>query len=1320
MANRKFRTAAFPVSSSNSSDAAKSKARNNMRRLLVEDLEARRLMAVGPQLIGVQPNNSDLLTDGAVRNEAPRELTFRFDDAQVIDAATLSGIRITRSGGDGTFGQYTNSTDFGTSGAVNVQFTARAAATAVTLQFSRADLGVGVGPTFASAGNVLGVTLNSNPTTPTTAAQLISAINLSPTAAPLVIAKLNGGLDTTVIGTVNPSSYSPVLLTQSNDAVVQPGNMLVGNAPNQNEVTVRFADSLPDDTYRVEVFGFDDPVKGIVGLRNVASGGGQGDLFKPTQSGTRQDTLDFRLDLGPQVTAVVPQPVVRNSSGALEQQRDTIVVYFDNDKLYVANDSSGNPAAGSAENTAFYQLIYTSNTVRNTDDLRFSPLSAKYNATANTVTLRFAQDLNLLPGSNAAQSTYRLRIGTRESAPITPTRMEAAATVISDFNTGGAVKFRFTSKALGEAGSGVNVVVSNSNGGGAPIITSSGRTIFVDLNSSTLTADQLLTALRTSSAATNLVSIDLEPGSNAGTIVGNRTINYSPLTLYGVGSSFDTATNLGTIGSAATSQTSLIVTSDIDPVAFNLDLLGANNDPGHAQVPTNAGNSFDQHINDRFGADKIPGVTTIFYNFKTNYAVDSQGNSLVSATTEKQKARVREALGIWSDHLGVQFIETPDQGITIATGSVNSALFQNSQSVVRQAALSFGVFVDPTFAGSLLVLDASKQWGDNYGEDYFRTALTGLGMLLGLERAGDLPVGTLMALDSAFINGTSNKESIFPGNYDIEHGQYIFRPDSNDIDLYRFDVDFGGADRVGLFTAETFAERLSNSSPLDTVIQLYRQKQATALSNFGVGENLQIQFAAVQPGRLGNNLQIFVTRSSRGANALPIVTAIENTITVDLNSTPGSETTVAQLLTALAADTGAAKLVSAKMTRGSASTVVGSRDITYSPITLLGGDMELVSQNDDYFSHDSYINQNLSSGVYYLGISASGNSSYDATIKDTGFGGRTQGKYELRVNFRAQVDATDSIRDAAGSFAGDTAVTLDGDGDGQPGGVYDFWFQTRPLDRTMVFNAGASASLEGKTITLTGASGVVRVFEFSSDTTVGIGNTRIPYTLTSTAGDLADSLATAIRSRSELGINAVANGVRMVLQGERSVVVGTGILNIDVLGRTLFVDKSAGPNSDGSLSKPFNNIAGTGVANAFAAAQPGDIVRIVGNGGGDGKLETANDNFAYEVGFSLINGVELSDGSSLDVPKGVTMMVDAGAVFKMRRSRLGTGSSNQGIDRSGGAIQILGTPALTSRLRQSHFECGRQCSVRQRVLHLVARRNHRLRQLRAEYNSFRR
>ena len=96
--------------------------------------------------------------------------------------------------------------------------------------------------------------------------------------------------------------------------------------------------------------------------------------------------------------------------------------------------------------------------------------------------------------------------------------------------------------------------------------------------------------------------------------------------------------------------------------------------------------------------------------------------------------------------------------------------------------------------------------------------------------------------------------------------------------------------------------------------------------------------------------------------------------------------------------------------------------------------------------------------------------------------------------------------------------------------------------------------------------------------------------------------------------------------------------------------------------------------NAFASAQPGDIVRIIGNGGNDGNLDTLNNNFAYEVGTNAIGGASLSDGTELAVPRGVTVMVEPGTIFKMRSSWIGVGSTSLTIDRSGGALQVLGTP----------------------------------------------
>ncbi|HBE71335.1 MAG TPA: hypothetical protein DDW52_24580, partial [Planctomycetaceae bacterium] len=409
---------------------ARSQAKKRMRNMLLESLEDRRLLTVAPQLIGIQPNNSDLLVDGDLRTEAPRELVFRFDDLQQIDASTLDGIRITRAGGDGTFGLASAESDFGSNGGASIELTAAAPEMDFVVSVT---YGAGT-PTATLNGNAVSIQLEAGSTT---AGELIDAINSSPDLAGRLTASLNGGLNDAPLGLQPESDFSPILVNSTNDQILTPGAVLIGQTPAENEVTYRFADTLKDDNYRIEIFGYDDPNLGVVGLRNVSDVDGEaGMLFQPTVDGTRQDTIDFRLDLGPQVLTVVPQPVVRTPAG-LVQQRDTVVVYFDNDKLLVENDAAGQPTSRSVENPEFYQLIFTSDTVRNTDDIVFLPSDVSYNASTNTATLRFAGDINDLPGSAFGPATFRLRIGTRESMPAAPTRMEAAATVITDLNTDG-------------------------------------------------------------------------------------------------------------------------------------------------------------------------------------------------------------------------------------------------------------------------------------------------------------------------------------------------------------------------------------------------------------------------------------------------------------------------------------------------------------------------------------------------------------------------------------------------------------------------------------------------------------------------------------------------------------------------------------------------------------------------------------------------------------------------------------------------------------------------------------------------------------------
>ncbi|MFK7818342.1 MAG: hypothetical protein AB8G99_06470, partial [Planctomycetaceae bacterium] len=120
----------------------------------------------------------------------------------------------------------------------------------------------------------------------------------------------------------------------------------------------------------------------------------------------------------------------------------------------------------------------------------------------------------------------------------------------------------------------------------------------------------------------------------------------------------------------------------------------------------------------------------------------------------------------------------------------------------------------------------------------------------------------------------------------------------------------------------------------------------------------------------------------------------------------------------------------------------------------------------------------------------------------------------------------------------------------------------------------------------------------------------------------------------------------------------------------LVVDKSAPNGGDGRNSAPFNQIDV-----AFAAAGEGALVRIVGNGGADGDINTTEDNLAYEIGLDQTAIPQaLEDGTSLTIPKGVTTVIDAGAVLKFHRSRIGVGSPTSSVDNSGAALQVLGVP----------------------------------------------
>jgi len=295
---------------------------------------------------------------------------------------------------------------------------------------------------------------------------------------------------------------------------------------------------------------------------------------------------------------------------------------------------------------------------------------------------------------------------------------------------------------------------------------------------------------------------------------------------------------------------------------------------------------------------------------------------------------------------------------------------------------------------------------------------------------------------------------------------------------------------------------------------------------------------------------------------------------------PGDYDTIhlAQLYPANGSDVDVYRFVLNASGRLSAETIVGrpGQVITSTLDSLLTlyredpatGRRELIARNDDYFGRDSFVGLDLTAGTYFLAVSSTGNDRFNPEIADSGYGGRSDGEYQLKLGFQPASSDASTITDLSGR-------QLDGDRDGKAGGAFNFWFNTASV------------------------------------------------------------------------------------------------------AKTVFVDKAAsGVGADGSIAKPYTTVsAALAAVNVANAAVPGSktIVRIVGNAA----------NTPYLIGTTL-NGQPLQDGATFNVPKGVTVMIDEGAVFKLRAANIDVGSSSALVSRAGAGLQVLGTPGNTVKFTSLH------------------------------------
>ncbi len=339
-----------------------------------------------------------------------------------------------------------------------------------------------------------------------------------------------------------------------------------------------------------------------------------------------------------------------------------------------------------------------------------------------------------------------------------------------------------------------------------------------------------------------------------------------------------------------------------------------------------------------------------------------------------------------------------------------------------------------------------------------------------------------------------------------------------------------------------------------------------------------------------------------------------------------------------------------------------------SVLTLFDANHNVIARNDDYYGNDSFMNVPLSAGTYYIGVTSVGNTEYDPTIADTGSGGRTDGAYKLTLGFTPSENGS-ALTDVRGT-------AIDGDANGTPGGTYNFWFESS--DRTIFVDKLADSHANQVDGTGTLADPYDTISAALSDAarrvvvpqTGGAGISNNDYIL------LSDGITATKQITFKLGAGVNTAAIAYFNATDSASVVAASLKDS--------IDKAFGIGSATISStrvvKLSSNIVSLDVTHTPSLLNTPNIVRIVGNGGLDGSLSTLSDNRPYLVGFDNSRQA-LPDGSEFLVPQGTTVMIDGGALFKMRGANLDAGTTATGINRNAGAIQMLGTPSNSVYLR---------------------------------------
>jgi len=748
---------------------------------------------------------------------------------------------------------------------------------------------------------------------------------------------------------IDPTTLSGITVSYTNAAGTTAnapiGYLAVNDAPNLNQVVVRFSQTLLSGSYTIAIAG-------------AGANALQGELVDPTTGTAGSDlpfnsgqdyALSFTLDLGSMVNGVVPQPVTRTSTGQLQQAVNEIDVYF-TDQLSTA----------SAENPQFYQLIATDNTANTNNQTIQTPASVVYNSATHEASLYFFQNGPYYADPNKLSATDRAH----------------------------------------------------------------------DLSSLAPNGTQAM-RLRIGDAYQQISTLSISPAAGA------------------AGTTYADAYAVPSFTAAAQSY---VISNEIETTAYDLQWPGSAIDPGNRKM-VNDPSVPDLVIEDGFG-DGVGGavgdIPTFTYNFPATYGTLANGTVARNQITPVQEQDTREIFTLLASYLGVQFqqltttafLDPTDNpfNIGVVTGDLSAVGFTSGTGV-------------PVVGGDgLAVVDASKNWGASpYGGDWMQTAMEGVMLCLDFGRSYNLPQFQVMGDDLT----QANSDVTLPGVGNLTTGLNLYPAISGDINMYKLTLT-----TPGTLSTETIAQRLPGPSLLDTELRVFQQNADGSYSAIAQNDNYfgtdSYVSLSLQPGTYfvgvtaaGDDLYdpSIPNSGMNGRTTGPYELRVDFTPQETLG--PAEATASGNIVLTganITVNTGTTPFAAASA--GNQVTIEKIDPIDVPDVAALNGETFTVAQ---------------------------GTATYSFQFVDTSIADNQAAAGKIAIDFDSTTDTIDAVRadmvtainDVFTVLVNATGTPFDGDADGTPGGLYNYWFNVAGIetsgaaDRTIFVDKSAASGGTG-------------------------------------------------------------------------------------------------------------------------------------------------------------------------------------------------------------------------------------------------------------------